>query len=1372
MDGPDVLTCAGFADGVRWTPGERLEQLFEARCDALRVGGRVDHPAVDEGAEVLTFDALDRRANRLARLLRERGVRAGDRVAVLVDRSASTEVALLGVLKAGAAYVPLDAGYPVERLRYIVGDADAGTLLSLGRFRPHLEGVPGRQVFLDEEADALAAQSDERLPPHPEGVDEDPLCYVIYTSGSTGRPKGVAVHHASICNFVRVAAEAYGVRDTDRFYQGMTIAFDFSVEELWVPLLAGATLVPNTDDVKLVGEDLGRFLAERRITAMCCVPTLLATLEDDLPELRWLLVSGEACPHDLVARWHRDGRTILNAYGPTEATVTCTWAELSPGKPVTIGQPLPTYSAVILEEGGTTPVPRGRSGELCIGGVGLAAGYVGRPDLTEKAFIPDPVGVPDNPSGRLYRTGDRARITDEGEIEYQGRIDLQVKVRGYRIELTEIENVLLEVPAIAQAVVDTWTPEGASSPELVAWYTLREGAEEPAPDELARALRVDLPPYMVPAFFERLDEIPMLPSDKADRKNLPAPRRGRATPTGDGHVEPADELEAVIVELLAELVGVERVSVTDDFFDALGAHSLLLAKFCARFREETGRQVSMRDVYLETDARRLAARIRVLEREAPVDAAPPRPQYIAPRRHYVACGVAQVAALLLGLAPVYPVFDVGWSWIDAAPGPFAWFARAAAVTLAIMVVGASVPVFAKWLLVGAWSEEDIPVWSARYFRFWIMRTLLRANPMVLFKGYPLYNAWLRALGARIGNNVVVDCKFVPVCTDLLEIGSDTILRKDSLLSGYRAERGWIRIEPISIGRGCFVGEGSVVDVGTRMEDGAQLGHASSLQPGQVIPAGESWHGSPAQRCRTRYCDLEPHRITKLRRMTYSAWHVGLWLLTAPLFMAIYHVLWTVVTEQAHEHPWIAGPILGAILLLAAYVIELVAVLVVPRVLHRFQEVGKPRPMYGVHFFLFRLQQVAGNSRALNLLFGDSSAIVHYLNAVGWDLHEVYQTGSNFGVQQRQDDPLLCGVGSQTMVSDGLSMMNVQMTPKTFVLRRAEIGARNYLGNNLYYPPDSRVGDNCLLATKAMVPIDGPVREGIGLLGSPPFHIPRVAEPDREAGILEDERLRVERLPAKNRHNLRSALIHAFNNMVVLTLMLSWLFTGDDAYEHHDNVVATACLALMGVSVIAYMALAERMSLGFRRLAPLETSIYDPAFWRVERYWKSGDALIMSVLPGTPLKNVVTRALGVRIGRQVFDDGAYVTERTLAEIGDHCTLNESVTLQSHSLEEGLFKCDRIRIGARCSLGPNAFVHYGVEMGDDTVLATDAFLMKGEAPPAGSVWGGNPARALHLPDTGPRRDDAAERDEAPRGVEDDDRPAGLLQRVGCAGPAAGA
>ena len=358
-------------DMLRWRYGERLEDVIAEACRR-----HADRVAVSLDGLDITFAELDARANQMARMFRELGVKPGDRVAALLDRGLDCYVTLLGLLKARATYVPIDANHPADRLAYILEDSNALLAVTHQRFADRFPAdLP--VVVLDRARYQIEQQpndplDDERAPA------ADQLCYILYTSGTTGRPKGVAVAHPSICNFVRVAAESYGFGVGDRVYQGMSIAFDFSVEELWVPLVAGATLVPNASANSLFGEELAEFLESRAVTCFCCVPTLLASIERDLPNLRVLLIGGEACPPALVKRWSRPGRSLLNSYGPTEATVTATLGHMAPDKPVTIGRPLPTYSIVILDAERPQALPMGEAGEIGIAGIGRIGQAVAR----------------------------------------------------------------------------------------------------------------------------------------------------------------------------------------------------------------------------------------------------------------------------------------------------------------------------------------------------------------------------------------------------------------------------------------------------------------------------------------------------------------------------------------------------------------------------------------------------------------------------------------------------------------------------------------------------------------------------------------------------------------------------------------------------------------------------------------------------------------------------------------------------------------------------------------------------------------------------------------------------------------------------------
>jgi non-ribosomal peptide synthetase-like protein len=1276
-----VLIDQHEAQGWRVRQDQRLDHLFEERCDWARSYGPAGQLAVDSDELSLTYDDLDARANRLARYLRLHGAGAGDRIALLFDSPTDSYIAMLAVLKIGAAYVPLDVTFPTDRMAYIVEDARVRTVLSTSHVANRVAQIElltasaAELVYLDRAAPLIDEQDSRRLIDAERGILDNQLAYIIYSPSSYGRPVGVAVDHPSICNFVKVAAEVYGIRPGDRVYQGLTIAFDFSVEEIWVPWVCGATLVPKPPGASLLGPDLHRFLSQRRVTAMCCVPTLLATIEDDLPDLRFLLVSGEACPQDLIARWYLPGRRFLNVYGPAEATVTAAWTELHPDKPATIGIPLPTYSTVILDvEDPYRALPPGEIGEIGIAGIGLACGYLNREDLTEKAFIPDFLDIPANPSGRIYRTGDLGRVSTGGEIEYHGRIDPRSEMRGYRIELTEIESAL-QVPEITQAMVGT--------------------------------------------------------SDLAEFST----DRGACT-------DPATGTERNLAEVLAEIVGVERVPVDSNFFDDLGADSMVMARFCARVRKRADLPaVSMQDIYRNPTIRSLAT---ALAEPAPTPVESSVPASIgmaapASTLQYVLCGTLQLL-LFLGISCLSALVVVrGYEWIITGSGLIDIYLRSVLFGGASFVGVCTLPILAKWMLIGRWKPQRIHVWSLAYVRFWIVKTLIRSNPLVRFVGSPLYVLYLRALGAKVGRGVAIFSRNVPVCTDLLTIGDGTVIRKDSFFTCYRAHAGEIQTGAVTLGKDVLVGEVTVLDIGTSLGDGAQLGHSSSLHAGQAVPDGERWHGSPARRTEVDYRAVGPAGCGTLRRFTFPVLQLlfmlvvsaplgigGLALLFAavPQFAALLDsgtldfTGWTFYRDALTVSSMLFfGAVLGGLLFLVT----------VPRVLSLAIKPDKVYRLYGFHYWVHLTIGRMTNRKFFTRLFGDSSYIVHYLRSLGYDLSRVEQTGSNFGTEVKHDTPYLSSVGRGTMIADGLSIINADFSSTSFRVSRVSIGQHSFLGNRIAYPSQGRTGDNCLLATKVMVPLDGEVREGVGLLGSPSFEIPRSVERDNRLDLNSVDELH-RRLAAKNKHNAVTMGLYLLVRWILFFGITLLAMAGVDLYDSYGaSMIALSNVGIFLFTVVYFM-LVDRCVRAFQALRPLGCSIYDRSFWRHERFWKVCADGYLQVFNGTPFKNVIWRLLGVRLGRRVFDDGCFLTERTFVTIGNDCTLNAGSVIQCHSQEDGAFKSDRSMIGAGCTLGVGAFVHYGVTMGEGAVLAPDSFLMKGEEIPQRARWGGNPAREV--------------------------------------------
>lgn len=581
-----------------------IHRLFEVQVERAP-----DAVAVTFGGTRLTYGELNRRANQLAHHLRSLGVGPEVLVALCVERSLDAVVGLLGVLKAGGAYVPVDPTYPRERIAFMLEDAGAPVLLTQARLLPSLPPHKARVVLLDGDREAIARCSDRDPSP---AAGPDHLAYVIYTSGSTGRPKGAMLAHRGLTNLARALCGRFEVGPGSRVLQFASLSFDASVWEIAMALVPGATLVMGTREEMLPGPGLIELLRAQEVTMALFPPSGLATFpegaETSLPALRTLIVGGEASPAGLVARW-APGRRFFNAYGPTEVTVISTVAECrEAGDAPPIGKAIPSTRCLVLDAG-MRPVPDGEAGELYLGGTGLARGYLRRPDLTAARFVPDPFDP--TPGSRLYRTGDLVRRTAGDDLEFLGRVDHQVKIRGHRVELGEIESVLASHPAVRAAVVGVRndTPQQARLIAYVVLYPERRG-EHSIVSGLRGYLRDRLPDVMVPSTLVLLDALPLSPNGKVDRAALPAPDpRGPEEDDERKRAPPRSATEATIAAAWAEALGLAQIGADEDVFD-LGGHSLLVARVLSRLRRAFGVELPLQALF---EARTVAALAAVVE---------------------------------------------------------------------------------------------------------------------------------------------------------------------------------------------------------------------------------------------------------------------------------------------------------------------------------------------------------------------------------------------------------------------------------------------------------------------------------------------------------------------------------------------------------------------------------------------------------------------------------------------------------------------------------------------------------------------------------------------------------------------------------------
>lgn len=597
----------------------RMHESFERQCDRTP-----DRIALEFDGASVRYDELEARANRIAHLLRARGVHRGTLVGLVLDRGVDMLAGLLGVLKAGAGYVPLDPSFPAERLAYMAGDAGLAALLTTTKHAGHFD-LRGRPVLpLDTLQDELSALPASRIGRDEGAAQPESVAYVIYTSGSTGRPKGVQVPHRAVSNFLGSMAKEPGLGPDDRLVAVTTLSFDIAVLELLLPLSVGARVVLADRVTAADGVALKALIASSGATVMQATPASWRLLLD----ADWkgdasfkILCGGEALPQDLAAQLLQRCGSLWNVYGPTETTVWSTCSRVfAPDQgtiDIHIGRPIDNTQVWILDPRGEL-CPLGVPGEIWIGGDGVTLGYLNRPELTSERFVEDPFSTA--PGALLYRTGDRGRWRAEGVLEHQGRLDFQVKVRGYRIELGEIEALLAAHPEVARAVVVA-REDRPGDVRLVA-YVVGDGSAKLEDATLASYLKGSLPDYMIPQHILFLDAIPLLPNGKIDRKSLPAP--DLTVKLAGERVAPRNALERTIAEAMAQVLGVAEVGVDDDFF-SLGGHSLLAAQLTSRINKELGIALSLRALFDGPTVAKLARMVQGIDGEAVPKREPIRP---------------------------------------------------------------------------------------------------------------------------------------------------------------------------------------------------------------------------------------------------------------------------------------------------------------------------------------------------------------------------------------------------------------------------------------------------------------------------------------------------------------------------------------------------------------------------------------------------------------------------------------------------------------------------------------------------------------------------------------------------------------------------
>jgi non-ribosomal peptide synthetase-like protein len=1302
----------GVLENDGWTSTACLHELFEVQVDACE-----DAVALVCGDISLSYGELDAHCNRLAHYLRFLNIGPGKLVGVFFDRSELPIFALLAILKAGAAYVPIDPVLPDDRIRYILAEAKIAALLTE---RVHLERSSelfrGPTVALDD-CPAIRVFPSRRLTRVDTGVSNDDLCYVIYTSGTTGYPKGVMTEHQNASHFISAFNRVCTITDTERIYQGFSLSFDGSVEEIWMAFSNGATLVVPTRDAPKFGPDLAIYLAQQKVTYLSTVPTMLWTLNEDVPTLRWLVVSGEICTPELVARWARPGRRMLNVYGPTEATVNTTATHCVPGRPVTIGQPLSGYEILILDED-MRPVAKGVKGELFVGGRSISRGYLDQPELTAKSFL---TSLYDG--RRLYRTGDLVRLNDDGEIEFFGRMDSQIKVRGYRVEPSEIEMVLREQRNVAASAVTLWGE--AEMPILAAHITLTDKAAPIDRGVLLATLRSRLPCYMIPTYLDVVNELPVLTSGKLNRKALPDPV-SPLVDVGDIGVPPKTPMERIIAEVWAAAFGIAKVGVEQDFFMDLGGHSLLAARTTSMLRS-ADLQVAVRDIYSFPTVRKLAKSLeepsastdasRESTAEVPGFASLPR----APSGAMAVTQGAWIVSLSFALStPLFITLPVLDDLLHDRGSAVAAVGFITAMALATPVLMMALSIAGKWLIIGRYRSGAYPLWGSFYLRWWLVRSLQALSGASLLAGTPLLPTYYRLMGAKIGRGCSLRSTHC-AAFDLVSIGDDSSIGPDTQLYGHRIENGYLLIGGIEIGKCCFVGAHSALGLGVRMEDGARLDDLSLLPDKEVIPAGEHWRGSPARPAEVTVPGGELLRAGSLRVLAFTFVAVALGALLAMALSApVIGVTFALLSMFLHG--LVLESILGAVLaipLLVIFTCVWVALLKVI-ILNR----AKPGiyPLYSIYHLRYWL--VSGLMRACRTML---LPVFTTLYLPPW----LRLLGAKIGAHAEMSTiwslvPDLLTAGEGSFFADGCMIGGSRCFGGRFEIRRNSVGARSFVGNSAMLQTGASLGENSLLGVLSTLPHRTErTPDGTDWLGSPGFRLPnrqKVEGFDEKTTFRPTPRLYAERAVIDALRILIPAFVAVGLGLVAVIVLLY-------TYETYGLWLALAVDPVLDATVLgcAVMIVVALKWSAMGRFQPVVVPLWRRYIWlneMVNGAYESIMAPIVAIFFGTPFAAPLLRLLGCKIGRNCYIETNLFSEFDLVDIGDHVALNAGVIIQSHLFEDRIMKSSYLQIGDECSVGNMSVVLYDTRMENRATLGPLSLLMKGETMPANSRWRGIP------------------------------------------------
>ncbi|HPQ52525.1 MAG TPA: amino acid adenylation domain-containing protein [Spirochaetota bacterium] len=1264
---------------------------------------------------LVTYREFGEKVDALGALFEKHGVVSGSVVVVMLPRtSVAAYTAPIAAMERGASWVSIDPSFPDSHVERILQDAEPVVIItdSAGKVR-----CAGIEIESARVIDTTDIPLDLYPSCMPDARDVSDLAYMIYTSGTTGKPKGVMITHAGIANLVRSDLDYFDLKPGDRIAQGSSHSYDSSLEEIWMAFASGATVVVMDDHVVRLGPDLVPWLREERITVICPPPTLLRTMGcenpcSELPDLRLVYVGGEALPRDVVDTW-APGRTLVNGYGPTECTVTALRARIQAGGQIVVGHPVDGISAWILDEHMRT-VPDGESGELCLGGYGVASGYRNSPATTAEKFI-------DHPEfGRIFRTGDLARQLPDGSIDCLGRIDAQVKLRGYRIELEAIEAELVQCSGVREAACRIQGPAGRE--ELAAWIVPADNSNPPEPSALATDLANTLPFYMVPTHYGIIDTLPRTVGGKLVRESLPANASSLHADTQRPVIPPRNPVELTLLNAAAGVLGIpgEKISVDDDFFLDLGGTSLLAAKWVSLLRKDIATSsVTVRDVYEGRTIEAVAKQISLTSSPI-VSETVYSPESV--RQHPVTVSLFQGLYILFEL--VISSALAGWALVALLPYAIKYIGFAGVLLSIPFLFAVGTPLWTcvavarsvalKRMLIGRYTAGRVPVWSAQGLRYWLVQHTVRQIPWSWFEGTAAAPAILRLLGARIGGHVHFHRGAIPLSGgwDLLDIGDDVTVSQETSLRIMDIESGMYVTAPVRLEAGTVVGVRATVAGGATISAGSILAPLAALEPGVTTGENEVWEGIPA---------APAGKVEPLHPIQQFCWSERRWMVTrfiaetalgilmsVPFWGTLFLIsMWKgLSTYQILERFSSSQLVMNIYDLALAASIALPVTLLMGAMLARM--LGRipcgEIPLRSSAYLRVWLTTSFVNS-ASTWLSGSMFWPV-WLRMAGMRI------GTNCEISTLIDlVPGMVEIESDTFCADGIYLACPEIRSGTVRLGKVYISRDSFFGNHAMVRNGTQLPPDILLGVSTIADPEK-ISRGSSWFGIPPFELPR-----REVLDI-DRSLTYNPGPVRYTTRLIWELLRFALPGLQAAVLAVWIGISDAAVINTTGIIGnTIGLAVAGLALLAGLTTAV-LILKWMLLGRVRPGVHPLWSCWCSRWdflyivWGLWAFPVLTPFQGTLLLNFYLRLMGMKIGRRVvLSTGfAQVVDPDMITIGDDATV--SAIFQAHTFEDRVLKIDRIHIGSRATLGHGTVPLYGAHIGDGAIVTSNSVIMKEE------------------------------------------------------------